>query len=361
MPREHQDLAVPGGQQMAGHRVRAALVVVVDRRRRYVALQWRPAHQHEMGAGRVQGAGEPGHAQLVLVVVVGATEQHHGGDALLAHHVDQRELALGVVSRRTDQREPAAQCGGPLDTPRDMGERGAGDVVDEDRHRGCAAAGQGAGVGVGDVVQVPDHLHHPAAQFLRDRVVARQDAGDAGDGDARPLRHVPDGGPSGVARSLALTHPGGSFTVAIAPPGAGRTPVGGPARSRCGKPYPIVSVGREVPVPSGDTGQIRMPHLVHQGPAGRHLLQLLHHDPPESLQLVPERPGDMRCEKHVRQPVQRRTRRQRFGLGDIEYRIQSTGDQLVGQCVGVDERPRDVLMRTPPSRMRASRPASSMR
>lgn len=103
MSRQHQDLAVPGGQQMAGHRVRAALVVVVDRRRRYVTLQRRPAHQHEMGVGRVQGAGEPGHAQLVLVVVVGAAEQHHGGDALLAHHVDQRELTLGVVTRRTDQ------------------------------------------------------------------------------------------------------------------------------------------------------------------------------------------------------------------------------------------------------------------
>lgn len=213
MSGQDEDATVTGRQQVAGHRVGAALVVVVDRRRRDVALQRGPAHQDQVRAGRVQGTGEAGHAQLVLVVVVGAAEQDHRGHALLPHEVHQGQLTLRVVAGRADQGEPAAQCGGALDALRHVRERGAGDVVDEDRHGRCAAAGEGAGVGVGDVVQVPDHLHHPAAQLLRHRVVAGQHPRDAGHGDARALRDVADGRPAGVTRRLALTHPCGSFTL----------------------------------------------------------------------------------------------------------------------------------------------------
>ena len=236
-----------GREQMAGHRVGAALVVVVDGRRRDVALQRWPAHQHQVRAGRVQGTGEAGHAQLVLVVVVGAAEQDHGGDSLLAHEVDQREFPLGVVAGRADQGEPAAQGGGALDALGDMGESGAGDVVDEDRHRGGAAPGERTGMGVGDVVQVPDDLHHPAAQFLRHRVVAGQHPRDAGHGDARALRHITDGRPAGVTGApcadspLRLLHGSGPVarpgpepeTVSHGCCGPAGPGLGGRSRCRC--------------------------------------------------------------------------------------------------------------------------------
>jgi hypothetical protein len=68
-------------------------------------------------------------------------------------------------------------------------------------------------VGVRDVVQVPDDLHHTPTQILGHRVVAGQNARHTRDRNTRPLRHVPDGGPTDVRRRPALTHPCGSFTV----------------------------------------------------------------------------------------------------------------------------------------------------
>src|SRR4051794_31355444 len=77
------------------------------------------------------------------------------------------------------------------------------------------------------------------------------------------------------------------------------------------------------PNPPASHTRIRPPSL--HPPPRHHPLQLLHHDPPQPLQLVPERPGDVRGEEHVGQPVQRRPRGQRLGLRDVEHRTQPPG------------------------------------
>ena len=123
---------------------------------------------------------------------------------------------------------------------------------------GVPPPGEGAGMGVGDVVQVPDDLHHPAAQLLRHRVVAGQHARHARDGDARTLRHVADGGPSGVPGRLALTHrrllhphefPTGRMGSAVAWPTAGD----GASRPTAPEPDPLPVGQRPRPSPGAET------------------------------------------------------------------------------------------------------------
>lgn len=193
---EEDDPAVAGREQVPGDGVRPRLVVELDDERGDVGVGGGPAAQHQAGSGGGEGLRVVRDALTVGVVLDDSADQDDQPGALLPHELHELQLALRVPAGGPDQAEPAVGGRLRLDAFGDLGVERAGDLAQDDGDRLAAAADEGPGVGVGDVVEGAGGAQHPGAGGLRNRVVAAEHPGDRGHGHARAFRHLTDGHPS---------------------------------------------------------------------------------------------------------------------------------------------------------------------
>lgn len=202
---EEDDPAVAGREQMAGDRACPGLVVELDDERRDVGIRRGPPAQDEPRAGRGERLRVVRDALPVGVVLDDPADQDHQSRPLLAHQLDELQLAPRVTARGADQTEPAAGGGLRLHALGDLGVEGTGDLAQDDGDHLAAAADQGAGVRVGDVVEVAGGAQHPGPGGRGHRVVAAEDARDRGHGHSGPLGHLADRDPP--LRRHVVPHP----------------------------------------------------------------------------------------------------------------------------------------------------------
>ena len=128
----------------------------------------------------------------------------HDGDALdlaLQHSADAGGEDDGIAVGRADQNLVAVGDGDLFKALNEFGKEGVGDVFNDDAEEAAAAGDEGAGVGVGEVIQLLDGLPDALGEALADQRRAVDGSGDGGDGDLGQGRDGTDVGRFG--RSLA--------------------------------------------------------------------------------------------------------------------------------------------------------------
>ena len=109
----------------------------------------------------------------------------HDGDAIdvALDHAAQAVLELGVVVGGTNEELVAVADGGGLEALDEFGEEGVGDVRDEEAEEARAAGDEGAGLGVGVVVEIAYGLADAGGHGGVDGGDVVDGAGGGGDGD----------------------------------------------------------------------------------------------------------------------------------------------------------------------------------
>ena len=89
---------------------------------------------------------------------------------------------VGVAVRGTDQNLVAVGNRDLLEALDQLREEGVGNVLDDDAEQAAAAGDQGARVGIGEVVQLPDGLPNALGKPFADGGGTIDGSGDSGDG-----------------------------------------------------------------------------------------------------------------------------------------------------------------------------------
>ena len=112
-------------------------------------------------------------------------EGHHGHalDFALDHSPDAVVHALGVVVGGAHEDFVAVLDGDIFKALNQFGKEGIGDFGDEQAEEAAAAGDEGAGLGVGDVVELANHLPDALCHFSVDGAYTVHGARDGGDGD----------------------------------------------------------------------------------------------------------------------------------------------------------------------------------
>lgn len=110
----------------------------------------------------------------------------HDGDAVdvALDEATEAVLDLGVVVGGADEELVVALDGGLFEALDELGEEGVGDVGDEEADESAASGDEGAGLGVGEVVELADGVADACSHGRVDGRDVVDCAGDGGDGDA---------------------------------------------------------------------------------------------------------------------------------------------------------------------------------
>jgi hypothetical protein len=197
---DQSDAFMAQREQIAGHAEGAALVVVLHDGLGDVRAEGGPSAQHQARAFGVQGTGEFHHPLGVFGRLHRTTDQDHGFGTLLAHEIDDGELAGRVVVRRAHQAEAALSGGLLLDTLGDVREGRPGDVVDDEGDGVAGPLAQRPRIGVDDVVQIPQGPLNPDPGDGGHRVRTPEDPGNRRGGNPCSGRDILDCRPPTVRR-----------------------------------------------------------------------------------------------------------------------------------------------------------------
>lgn len=160
--------------QITGHGVRAAFVVVLDHDRECVGAERRTAAEHKPKPRLVERAGCLRQPIDVAPIAATTTDQNDCLGLLLTHELDDLQFAVRIAVARTNQTQPSLGRGLLLDALADIRERKTDQVVDDERHSLGTPTPERTRLNIDHIVELTNGLHHPHTNLRRNQIIAGQ-------------------------------------------------------------------------------------------------------------------------------------------------------------------------------------------